>query len=716
MSEIVLVEYRAGTEGLKSDLKTVQTEFKNTEKVGVAAADNTTKAFDKTEVATKSLKAQLKDLKAQLANATDPKEVERLARAAGKLTYQIEDATSAAKIFASGSKFEQVGNGLGNIFTKLRNLDFKGAASEAELLSSVVRSINFKDVKEAAKDFGKSMLGVAEAIIANPLVMYTALVAGTVAIVGKLIAKFSEENTLLFEQTQLYNKLVEVNKFLNAQDEARIKGLSGLKANEEEILRITEKKIQRNIDEAKMALQLSIIKQKAAQTETTYLEKIQQLLGNGSAVELARAARMQEANKGVRESYLALENGIADLSKFKNESTQKDLDNQKKAIDEALALDKLLRDLRTQNIQSDYERQKQVILNNFDDEATKHKGHNLILIELEKKKNSELEALWKEREAKYSKIKEDGNIDFIKKFKDGAKEIEGADTQLSSTLVNNMKGVADEEKKQLDIRKKLQQSFYSFMAETINAAKQISDNIAEKQLQDNEERSSNELKVLQNQFDKGIISKDEYERKKAQIDKRTAAEEAKIKRQQFETNKQIALINVIINTAQAVAKTIGELGFPAAIPFIALAAAQGALQIAVIESQPTPKFEKGGKVGGKRHSQGGTLLEAEKDEFIVNRKDAIKHDGLLTALNKGQAGKFIKEFYIAPALKEQRKKLEQQKEATFADSIMKSLAVNGKFYDGNLLDSLKQSRKADKENILFLAQKIESSQRSKHKW
>jgi hypothetical protein len=49
-------------------------------------------------------------------------------------------------------------------------------------------------------------------------------------------------------------------------------------------------------------------------------------------------------------------------------------------------------------------------------------------------------------------------------------------------------------------------------------------------------------------------------------------------------------------------------------------------------SQPD-QFEDGGWVGGKRHSQGGTVIEAERDEFVVNRKSAGKYAPVIEAIN-----------------------------------------------------------------------------------
>tara|TARA_Y100001963_G_scaffold53761_1_gene75330 strand:+ start:3828 stop:5819 length:1992 start_codon:yes stop_codon:yes gene_type:complete len=51
------------------------------------------------------------------------------------------------------------------------------------------------------------------------------------------------------------------------------------------------------------------------------------------------------------------------------------------------------------------------------------------------------------------------------------------------------------------------------------------------------------------------------------------------------------------------------------------------------------KFEAGGMVGGRRHSQGGTMIEAEQGEFVMSR-DAVESigSGTLDAMNQGGGG------------------------------------------------------------------------------
>jgi hypothetical protein len=132
---------------------------------------------EKTVEKTKSLKAQLRELKAELANATDPKDIERLARAAGALEDQIGDAADAAAVFASDSPFEQIGNSIGSVASKLRNLDFKGAAQQSQLLVSATKSLTFKEALGGIKDLGATLVNVGKSLLLNPIFLIGAVAA-----------------------------------------------------------------------------------------------------------------------------------------------------------------------------------------------------------------------------------------------------------------------------------------------------------------------------------------------------------------------------------------------------------------------------------------------------------------------------------------------------------------------------------------------------------
>lgn len=84
--------------------------------------------------------------------------------------------------------------------------------------------------------------------------------------------------------------------------------------------------------------------------------------------------------------------------------------------------------------------------------------------------------------------------------------------------------------------------------------------------------------------------------------------------------------------ADAIASAFKTVPYP--FNFVAAAGA-GAAAGALLNSL-APKFETGGLVGGRRHSQGGTLIEAERGEFVMSR-NAVQSIGVdnLEAMNQG---------------------------------------------------------------------------------
>ncbi len=110
-----------------------------------------------------------------------------------------------------------------------------------------------------------------------------------------------------------------------------------------------------------------------------------------------------------------------------------------------------------------------------------------------------------------------------------------------------------------------------------------------------------------------------------------AAKQDEIRRKYARKEQTLSIARAVISGAEGILKTGANLGYPLAIPFQVLQAIETAIQIAAIKAQ---KFATGGWVGGKPHSQGGTMINAERDEFIVKAKSAQKYANLLEAINK----------------------------------------------------------------------------------
>jgi hypothetical protein len=139
------------------------------------------------------------------------------------------------------------------------------------------------------------------------------------------------------------------------------------------------------------------------------------------------------------------------------------------------------------------------------------------------------------------------------------------------------------------------------------------------------------------------------EEAKLKINEKFDKKQSALKLKQFKADKAKALIDIGIQTAVASVKTAGTLGFPAAIPFIALVAALGITQAAIVATKKPPKFAQGTgdivNIGGS-HASGNDVDvygysgsetqyfgKVEKGEAMpVIRKSAV-NDYLISKLN-----------------------------------------------------------------------------------
>jgi hypothetical protein len=163
---------------------------------------------------------------------------------------------------------------------------------------------------------------------------------------------------------------------------------------------------------------------------------------------------------------------------------------------------------------------------------------------------------------------------------------------------------------------------------------------------------NNTAALEQEAINKSLESEADKQRKLDALRLRTSRQIAAEKTKQAKSERALNVFKAVIDTAASITKTGAQLGYPAAIPFQVAAGVIGATQIAAILAQPLPKFKKGGIVGGRSHDAGGTLIEAERGEFVVNRNAVTRHRSELDALNTSSAAfrRLIDERYVRPAL------------------------------------------------------------------
>lgn len=299
---------------------------------------------------------------------------------------------------------------------------------------------------------------------------------------------------------------------------------------------------------------------------------------------------------------------------------------------------------------------------------------------------------------------------------DTEKEILDAKEKLYQLDVEKANEAEDEKKKKRDANAKL----IIDSAQVAEKAVQAINDVENQRIQAKYENERSQiqkttdfqLSSLDKRVKAGIISEEEAAIQKDRIQKEAARKEAAIKKQQFIADRNAKLIQIGIETAFGVVKAVAASPTTYGLPFSAFVLAEGGIQAAAVRSQPVPKFEKGGKVKGPRHSEGGKIVEVEGGEFIHSRKAVHKYGKAITAIHEDKFDKYVSRKYVAPALKRAKadvEAFERQKQST-AENILKAMSYNG--MDLSYLETLtKRNNKVSIQNADYLADRLANRMR-----
>jgi hypothetical protein len=123
------------------------------------------------------IRKEIKSLTVDFLNAGNELEKAALAEKIGQLKDSLIDANEQAAIFASGSKYEQIGNAFAGIKGNIMALDFEGASEKAKLLSTAAKGITFKDAIGSLKSLGSTFITLGKTLLTNPLFLIAAAIA-----------------------------------------------------------------------------------------------------------------------------------------------------------------------------------------------------------------------------------------------------------------------------------------------------------------------------------------------------------------------------------------------------------------------------------------------------------------------------------------------------------------------------------------------------------
>ena len=588
------------------------------------------------------MKAELRELKGSIASATDPAQMTALAQQAGVLSDRIKDANEAVAVFASGSKFEQVSNGLGGIKDSLMSLDFEEAAEKSKTFATALGTINKADIAKSMKgivDMTKTLTGaflkLGITILMNPIFLIVAAVVAIIAVIALVLKSFGVLDDVINAMMMPINALIAGFKALTdwlgltafaAEDNAA----KTLAANEkvtassnERTARITAD-LGREIAEAKAAGEDTIkleeeksnvqIKEADKRRGTAY----KALAAQRKLGEDADQETIKKLKKQIREENEIIKQGYSDKKVAKLNDIKADAAADAAAAKEAAARAKQYasdrlnarRDIRKQEIElsgSDMEQERLTIINDHKVKLEDIKN-NAALTKAEKIRLQDLEnKLFEEKKREFTAKQKaiDDDIKAKKKEADAKAIIDAIALEdakyLDLVRLRDGQAEADKLQAQQEFDKKTEglksndELYLLYLKEYQNKIKKINQDTADANIAiDNKahaEKMQNieaGLKLAQTAGDAIAFMADTNISAQLKRVKKGSKEEEALLKKQFEQNKKAQLAAAFINAAQAQVSILAQYpkfdgGF-AMVAAMAGAAITSAMTIAKISS------------------------------------------------------------------------------------------------------------------------------------
>lgn len=339
-----------------------------------------------------SMKAELRSLKAEIAAATDPAQVENLAKKAGELTDRIKDANDAVNVFASGSKFEQISNSFDGIKSSLMSLDFEEASEKSQVFANNLGKIGKADISGAIKGItgtiktlGGAFVKLGVQILANPIFLLVAVITAIVVGIGVFLAKLGilqkAFDFLMIPVNALIDSFKRLTDWLGLTTYAAEENAAKTQKANEKAAESSKKRAEKIGD----AYDIEIAKAKAAGKDTTDLEIAKSKAINKEAEKRYRAAQQEyamlqkiankdnaERRKKLREQMQAEKDILANGRKEQRllqieddkeqaekakEAAAKRLENQKAYAKNRLDAARTIKDIEIALIENDNERE-----------------------------------------------------------------------------------------------------------------------------------------------------------------------------------------------------------------------------------------------------------------------------------------------------------------------------------------------------------------------
>lgn len=272
-----------------------------------------------------------------------------------------------------------------------------------------------------------------------------------------------------------------------------------------------------------------------------------------------------------------------------------------------------------------------------------------------------------------------------KKYSDKLIESKKAEEKILTAIANE----GDKEREALNrkTQKEIQDATLQLASSTFNA-------LFQRDRENANMRTDAELYEIEKLKENKLISEEEFQKRKSAILNKNA-----------ETQRQIDLAQITINTSIAIMKALAQ-GSPV---LAALALIEGGIQYAIASSQPLPKFAKGtDRVKGGIAGQDSVHALLMPNEAVIPAKANMERQGLAKAWIGGDLDKHLAMNYINPAINEVNRKWETSLKLNQQSTFIR----NDNFSDRKIVGELIKSNRINK----YIANSLnDKSVKSKHR-
>lgn len=258
----------------------------------------------------------------------------------------------------------------------------------------------------------------------------------------------------------------------------------------------------------------------------------------------------------------------------------------------------------------EYNKRREANVNKAIEDTDNRLKYNLLRIRGQEAQNEEAIAM--ERAATIGALEEKIIIE-----REAGRETIDLELELQAQKDAIRTSEIDKERKAAEEKKAIRKAEYDLSVSFVNSLFQINSNNIQRDLQNLQQKQAYELQLAGDNANARAVIQNKY-----------AKEEAKLKTKQAIADKQAALFNIAINTAQAISKA------SPVVPLMIFAGATGALQLAAVASRPIPKYKKGTKsVPGVDTGEDSVVAMLQPGEAVIpvvqNKKFAPIISGII---------------------------------------------------------------------------------------